>query len=100
MAAQQCVVGEFKLDPRIEKAVDDAYRQVEDLYVHYKIMGDDWHLIRKESPRIMARIEEIEDTLTGWTPIEEVYSLVGAWVKNYESAFRRRSSFKQQQLAG
>lgn len=89
---------EFKLDPRIEKAVDDAYRQVESLYILHKINGDDWPLIYRESPQCIARINQIEDSITGSTPIEQVRELLYAWVKNYEKVFSNREYYKMQQV--
>lgn len=85
---------QIEIDPRIEKVVDKAYAEAAALYKMHGITAEDWPIIRQESPRILARIAEIEDAVTGTTPVEEVYNLLTAWVKNHESMFVRRAGAK------
>jgi hypothetical protein len=83
-------MSEPKLDPDIEAMVDFCYDKVEKLYLFYKIKPDDWEYLEKESPKIMQRIREIEQTVTGTMPKETVQDYLTKWVRNWDLAFRRR----------
>lgn len=74
----------------LHQLVTHAYDQVEKLYSYYQIQPMDWRIFPVESPRIMARIEEIESYLHPSMTPHQVADLLERWVKNWEVAFKRR----------
>lgn len=83
------------LDPKIYGEVDKAYLKVEKLFEYYGMTTDDFDIFHKESPNLMTRISELEDTIGPPMSVGEIKKNLECWIKNWDAAFRRRRSKKQ-----
>lgn len=78
--------------------VEKGYAHIQKMAEQFGICVDDWDKMRIESPKIMARITDIEDTNTKNISEKQTKDLVRSWVKNYQIAFERRAKFKHQEM--
>ena len=83
------------LDQTMFKEVDKAYLKIERLFEYYGMQTSDFKFFMEESPNLMKRINELEETIGPPMSDSEVIKNLESWIKNWDAVFRRRRGKKQ-----